>query len=124
MITAFRQGLRDLTPIWEHALRETTLADLYPLADLPPDEFQFSAVLWARVVYDFLIAHHFRVLHRDHLLRSLVPLYLGRMAALAAEVSGQPPAAHERLVERQARAFEETRAEGLDRWRSAPGWLS
>jgi hypothetical protein len=111
----FRQGLRDLLPIWQQALRADTLADLYPLADLAPEEFRFPPELWARVVLDFLLAWRFRVIHRDHLLRSLVPLYLGRTAALAQEVAGRPVGAVERLLEEQARAFEAARADAIDR---------
>ncbi|HEV8674072.1 MAG TPA: hypothetical protein VGX21_08500 [Methylomirabilota bacterium] len=117
MVTMFRQGLRDLQPIWEQALSAATLADLYPLGDLPPEEFVFSPDLWARVVYDFLLAYRFRVLHRDHLLRSLVPLYLGRLAALWREAARRPGPAQERLLEEQARAFEEMKPALVDRWR-------
>ena len=117
MVTVFRQGVRDLVPIWEHALSPATMADLYPLADLAPDEFTFSPALWARVVYDSLLAYRFRVLHRDHLLRSLVPLYLGRVAGLAREVAGRPAAVQERLVERQVEAFQAAKADFADRWR-------
>jgi hypothetical protein len=116
MVAMFRQGVRDLVPIWEQALRADTLADLYPLADLAPEEFRFPPELWARVVLDFLVAWRFRVIHRDHLLRSLVPLYLGRTAALANEAAGRPPGAGERLLERQAQAFEAARADVVDRW--------
>ena len=42
---------------------------------------RFSDDLWARVIYDFALGHHYAVVHRDHLLRSLTPLYLGRTAA-------------------------------------------
>jgi glucosylglycerate synthase len=117
MVAMFRQGLRDLVPIWEQALRPETLADLYPLGDLDPETFRFSPELWARVVYDFLLAHRFRVLHREHLLRSLVPLYLGRVAALAGELATGPPSRAERQLELQVRAFEEAKSDLLDRWR-------
>ena len=117
LVAAFRQGLRDLQPIWEQALAAGTLGDLYPLGDLAPDEFAFPAELWARVVYDFLLAYRFRVLHREHLLRSLVPLYLGRMAALSRDAAGQPAAAQEGLLERQAQAFERLKGDLVDRWR-------
>jgi hypothetical protein len=117
MVAMFRQGLRDLVPIWEQALRTETLADLYPLGDLGPEEFRFSPELWARVVCEFLLAHRFRVLHREHLLRSLVPLYLGRVAALAGEVAAGRPGIAERVMERQVRAFEEAKVDLVDRWR-------
>ncbi len=117
LVAVFRQGLRDLQPIWEQALSAATLGDLYSLGDLAPDEFGFSADLWARVVYDMLLAYRFRVLHRDHLLRSLVPLYLGRLAGLSREAAGLPAHLQERLLEGQARAFERGKPELVDRWR-------
>jgi glucosylglycerate synthase len=117
MVGAFRQGVRDLQPIWEQGLSATTLADLYALGDLAPDEFVFSAELWARVVFDVLLAYRFRVLHRDHLLRSLVPLYFGRLAALCREAARLPAVAQERLLERQAQAFERAKPDLVDRWR-------
>jgi hypothetical protein len=117
MVAVFRQGLRDLPPIWEQVLTAATLADLYALGDLGPEEFAFPAELWARVVYDFLLAHRFRTLHRGHLLRSLVPLYLGRLAALGRDAADQPAPVQERLLERQAQAFERLKGELADRWR-------
>jgi hypothetical protein len=117
MVSVFRQGLRDLQPLWEQALGAATLGDVYALGDLAPDEFVFPADLWARVVYDVLLAWRFRVLHRGHLLRSLVPLYLGRMAGLFLEAAGLAAPLQERLLERQAAAFERLRGEFADRWR-------
>jgi len=124
LVGVFRQGLRDLQPIWEQALSAATLGDLYSLGDLAPDEFAFSADLWARVVYDMLLAYRFRVLHRDHLLRSLVPLYLGRLAGLSREAAGLPAPRQERLLEGQARAFEREKPEFADRWGQTPTFLT
>jgi hypothetical protein len=117
MVAVFRQGLRDLPSIWEQVLTAATLADLYALGDLAPEEFAFPAELWTRVAYDFLLAHRFRTLHHRHLLRSLVPLYLGRLAALGRDAAGQPAPVQERLLERQAQAFEKLKGELADRWR-------
>jgi hypothetical protein len=117
LVAVFRQGVRDLQPIWEQALSAATLGDVYALGDLAPEEFGFSGDLWARVVYDMLLAYRFRVLHRDHLLRSLVPLYLGRLAGLSREAAGLPAPRQERLLEAQARAFEREKPEFADRWR-------
>ncbi len=74
-------ALRDLTPIWEHILAPDTLGDVLALESQTADAFRFPDDLWARVVYDFALGHHYGVVHREHLLRSLVPLYLGRTAA-------------------------------------------
>ena len=85
MVRAFDLGLKDLLPVWEQILTEATLERLYPLALLEPGEFEFPPALWARVASDFAVAYHERQLPRDHLLRALTPLYLGRVAAFLRE---------------------------------------
>jgi hypothetical protein len=67
-------------------------------------------------VYDFALAYHLRVLYRDHLLRSLVPLYLGRTATFIGETIGADGAATERWIEQSCRAFEVQKAYLVERW--------
>src|SRR5262249_10179721 len=98
MVRAFHLGLKDLLPLWEQALPDETLAQLYPLGLLGSDDFRFPTPLWARVIADFAVAHHERRLPRDHLLRALTPLYLGRVAAFVLETqAGFSPRAADAL---------------------------
>ncbi len=117
MVRAFRLGLKDLLPIWEQALQEETLSVLYPLGLLSPDEFAFPAEHWARVAFDFAVAYHEQRLPRDHLLRALTPLYLGRVAAFLRAAQAQPRARLAVLVEDVGRAFEVEKAGLVARWR-------
>lgn len=117
MVRAFRLGLKDLLPVWEQIMPDTTLADLYPLALAAPDEFRFAPRLWARVVGDFAVAHHERRLPRDHLLRALTPLYLGRVAAFLRETRDRSPAGIEQALEEIAGAFEAEKPTLIARWR-------
>ena len=78
---AFRLGARDLGSIWELILAPDTLGEVLALESDDPERFRFPDDLWARVVYDLALGHHYAVVHRDHLLRSLAPLYLARTAA-------------------------------------------
>jgi glucosylglycerate synthase len=115
LLAGFRQGVRDLLEIWVRILAPDTLFDVLALADL--DEFKFSDRLWARVVYDFLLAWRFRVAHRGHVAQSLAPLYLGRTASLVLETRGKPATAVAAVGERLARGFEDEKAYLVDRWR-------
>jgi hypothetical protein len=115
LLAGFRQGVRDLLEIWVRILAPDTLVDVLALADL--DEIQFSDRLWARVVYDFLLAWRFRVAHRGHVAQSLAPLYLGRTASLILETRGKPATAVAAVGERLARGFEDEKAYLVDRWR-------
>jgi hypothetical protein len=87
MLGVFRQGVRDLSEIWELVLEQKTRAALAALAAADDTRFRFPDALWVGVVYGFALAWHRRVLNRDQLLRSLVPLYLGRTASFVLQTS-------------------------------------
>jgi hypothetical protein len=116
LVGAFRLGLKDLLPVWEQAMAEPTLAELYPLALLEADDFHFPAALWARVVADFAVSYHERRLPVDHLLRSLTPLYLGRVASFLLAARRRPAGLVAATLEELARAFEAERAALALRW--------
>lgn len=117
MVRAFRLGLKDLLPVWEQIMPEETLTRLYPLGLLAVEEFQLHPALWARVVSDFAVAFHERRLARDHLLRALTPLYLGRVAAFLLEAQATPAARLPVILETIDRAFEEEKEFLRARWR-------
>lgn len=117
MVHAFRLGLKDLLPVWEQTMPEETLGELYPLVLRAPDEFEFPALLWARIVCDFAVAHHERRLPREHLLRALTPLYLGRVASFLREAHAAPVRNLPRLLEAVGMAFEAEAEILRERWR-------
>jgi hypothetical protein len=90
MVGIFTQGVRDLDEVWGRALEGDTLRAVAALAGTAERGFSFPDPLWVRVVHDFALAYRRRVLPPDQLLRSLVPLYLGRTASfvLRNETSG------------------------------------
>jgi hypothetical protein len=117
MIEALRLGRRDLTTIWEHVMTPETLGDVLALDVSDAARLRFPDDLWARVVYDFALGHHYGVVHREHLLRSLVPLYLGRTAAFIVATRDRGAAATEAHVEALGAAFERQKPYLVERWR-------
>lgn len=117
MLNGFRQGLRDLLPIWEIILAPDTLAGILPLGLSQEDDFEFPLPLWVQTVYDFAIAYHEKLIHREHLLRSLTPLYLGRTASLVLETKDAGHAEVERTIEQGCQIFESMKAYLVERWR-------
>ena len=115
MQDAFRQGARDLTAIWELILAPETLADVLALDGEAP--LRFPDDLWARVVYDFALGHHYTVVHRDHLLRSLTPLYLGRTAAFVLATRAAGTAATQARLDAVAAGFERQKPYLVEHWR-------
>ena len=116
MVGAFRRGGRDLVEIWEHVLAPETLGDVLSLEVRDPTAYRFPDTLWARVVYEFALGHHFSVVHRDHLLRSLVPLYLGQTAAFVNATRAAGAAETEVALERIGAAFERQKPYLVERW--------
>jgi hypothetical protein len=117
MVQAFRLGRRDLGSIWDHILAPETRDEVLALDEPGDARLRFPDDLWARVIYDFALGHHYGVVYRDHLLRSLVPLYLGRTAAFVLATRTRDAAASEAHLEAQALAFERQKSYLCDRWR-------
>jgi hypothetical protein len=81
MLGVFRQGVLELDEIWRLVLDPETRGAIAVLAAASDAAFRLPDPLWVRVVYQFALAWRGRALQRELLLRSLVPLYLGRTAS-------------------------------------------
>ena len=80
MIEGFRLAYSNLLEIWSLVLPPNTLLGLKRLSMVDPASFRMPENLWARIVYDFLIAYRLRTINRGHLLGALIPLYLAWVA--------------------------------------------
>jgi hypothetical protein len=85
--------------------------------DVSPGSFRLDDALWARIVYDFALGYRLRVLARDHLLRSLVPLYLAWLASFVVEVRDRGDEEVDERIERLAAAFEAQKPYLISKWR-------
>jgi len=117
MVKGFRQGLRDLLPLWEIILAPETLAGVLTLGLRDDEDFRFPLSLWVQTVYDSAVAYHEKVIHREHLLKSLTPLYLGRTASLVLETKGGGPEEVQQTMEQGCQTFEAMKPYLVERWR-------
>lgn len=116
MIELFQLGNRDLQEIWGLVLPPSTLIELRKLSRLPAEQFHMPDELWARIVYDFALAHYLRTISRDHLLKSMTPLYLAWVASYAQDVENGDVTVDQRL-ERLSLAYESCKSYFVSRWR-------
>jgi hypothetical protein len=123
MVETFQLGVRDLQEIWRLVLPPATLFELRQLSRLTPEQVSMPDELWARIIYDFALAHRLRTINRDHLLRSLTPLYLAWVFSYARELEAVQSTATdhqqeiEMRMERLALAFEAAKPYLVSRWR-------
>jgi len=115
MLDGFRLAYGNLHELWSLVLPPQSLLGLKRLAAMPAETFAMPDALWARIVYDFLLAHHLRTINRGHLLGALTPLYLAWVAShIRSTIDGCDP---ERHIEAVAAAFVADKPYLVSRWR-------
>lgn len=115
MVEAFRLAYSNLQEIWSLVLPPWSLLGLKRLAAQPAASFRMPENLWARIVYDFLVAFRLRTINRGHLLGALWPLYRAWVAGhINVTASGADP---ERHIEAVAAAFDADKPYLVSRWR-------
>jgi len=115
MLSAFRLAYTNLHEICSPVLPPNSLLRLTRLATTDAAAFRISDSLWARIVYDFLLAYRLRTINRGHLLGALIPLYLAWVAShFNIIASGSDPEGH---IEAVAAAFEAEKTYMVSRWR-------
>ena len=115
MLDAFRLAYTNLHDIWSLVLPPNSLLGLKKLSIMPPETFRMPDNLWARIVYDFILAFRLRTINRGHLLGALTPLYLAWVAShLTLLSNGVAPEKH---IQDLASAFEADKPYLVSRWR-------
>jgi glycosyltransferase involved in cell wall biosynthesis len=114
MLAIFAQAARDLREVWEAVLLPSDLAAVTALPGAEPH--RFPDALWVRVVYGFAAAYDRTTLPREQLLRSLVPLYLGRTASFVLETARSRSDEVEEKIRRLADEFVAQKPHLLERW--------
>jgi hypothetical protein len=120
MLDSFRLAYSNLHEIWSLVLPPNSLLGLKKLSLMPPAAFRMPDALWARIVYDFILAYRLRTINRGHLLGALTPLYLAWVAShllLTTNPAAPDSMLPEMHVETLAAAFEADKPYLVSRWR-------
>ena len=115
-LASFRQGVRDLLPVYEQVFSPKEIKGLQSCAAAPRDQFSIEDELWVSLIYDLALAYHRRVMNREHLLKSLAPLYLGWVASFARQIDGGPDEVAERRIERLCLVYEQFKPYLISQW--------
>lgn len=114
---SFVLGYRNLQPVWSLVLSPASLLALKKRAAGFDPSWRLSDDVWARIVYDFVVGYRLRVMAREHLLRSLAPIYLAWIASYVLDVQGATSARAEQRAEQLCLAFEAEKSYFVSRWR-------
>ncbi len=113
----FRAGWERFYFLWTDVLEKETLEALNKVKD---EEDSLSPSLWARILYEYLVAYQSYTGSNDRhkLLWSLVPLYRMRTASFVEETERMSNQEAERVIEAQAKIFEDLKPYLIERWSS------
>jgi glycosyltransferase involved in cell wall biosynthesis len=116
MFAAYQQGCRDLRSIYEQVLTHEQVRSLITLAAMPVEQFAFPDVLWVGIICDFALAFHRRIMDREHLVKSLTPLYLGWVASFARQTEAETAAQVEDRIENLCLVYEQLKQYLITQW--------
>jgi hypothetical protein len=118
MLNAFKRGCEELGEIWSMALSPETFASISKVArqNDGSEKFFLDNDLWSQIVLDFATAYKREPIERGHLLRSLTPLYLARVASFVLRTRLLTSEEVEDEIERLCLSFEQKKPEFIRQW--------
>lgn len=116
MIEKFRLGVRELTDLWKKFLPTEILDFLNRAAKLSEKDFYLSDEIWVDIIYNFAIAFHKKIMNKEHLLKSLTALYIGKIASFVREAWDSTATEVEEKIEKLCLTFEKKKSFLLKNW--------
>lgn len=116
MMDKFRLGIKELYPLYETFLPGTILEYLKDAVEQPKDKFCMPDDLWVEIVYSYALACHQKLMNREHLIKSLTPLYLGKVTSFVIEAWDSTAEEFEKRLEELCIAFEKGKPYLIEKW--------
>ena len=116
MIDNFRLGVKELSILYKDFLSLELQESLSGMIDQPEDKFVFPDEIWAKILYDFAIACHKKIMSTEHIIKSLTPLYLGKVASFVIELKDADSVEVEQRLESLCLTFQKEKPYLIDRW--------
>lgn len=116
MMERFRLGVKELMDIWNEFLPEGITDFLNRAVGLTREEFHIPDEIWVEIIYSFAIAAHMKLINKEHLLKSLTPLYIGRTASFVLETWQSDAEEVEEKIENLCIAFENKKDLLVKKW--------
>lgn len=116
MIDKFALGANELEDLWKAILPVGTLRFLKKLAQATPKRFHMPDEMWVDTIYNFALAAHRNLLNKEHLLKSLTPLYIGRTASFVIEAWDSSGPEVEEKIDTLCGVYKKLKPSFSDRW--------
>jgi glycosyltransferase involved in cell wall biosynthesis len=116
MIEKFQMGVKELVPLYRSFLPEDVLSFLNDLAVRPRASFAYPDTEWVKTIFHFALACHRKIMSQEHIIKSLTPLYLGKVASFVIETWDSSAVEVEGRLEELCLSFEGEKPYLIERW--------
>jgi glycosyltransferase involved in cell wall biosynthesis len=116
MVDRFSLGIKELGIFWKEFMTKELYSFFTKLRGNRKKTFRIPDEIWVETIYSFILAAHKRIMNREHLLKSLTPLYIGRTASFVMETWDSDSRKVEEKIENLRLMFEEKKDFLIKRW--------
>jgi hypothetical protein len=117
MIEKFKLGVKELSVLYDAIIPEELLQHLTTAAEGTKETFSLPDDVWVKIIYNFALACHHKAMSQEHILKSLTPLYLGKVASFVIETWESTAEEVEQRLEDLCLAFEREKPYLNKRWK-------
>ncbi len=116
MIDKFRLGVNELSGLYEVYLPGDLLKSIKAIVELPLESFAVPDDVWVGIIYNLALACHRKIMSREHIIKSLTPLYLGKVASFVIETKESDADQVEQRLEELCNVYQKGKQSLIDKW--------
>jgi len=120
LLRSFVEGQIKYWNIWTEVIAPLNLEDLKRLQQTKTDQVKVPADLWARVLFDYIVAYRDMAEQRPLLLQSLIPIYFIRTLGFVNETRDMSTKEAEDYLEEECRIMEQEIYYLIAKWNQTP----
>jgi len=120
LLKSFIDGLIKYWKIWTKVIAPLNLDDLNHLQKMSADKISVPADLWARILFDYVVAYRDSLADRTVLLNSLIPIYYIRTLAFVNDTKDMNTKEAEDFLEDECRIMEDEIYYLIAKWNQTP----
>lgn len=117
---SFIEGVIKHWKVWTTVIAPLNLEDLQQLKGVDVDKVKMPADLWARVLFDYIVAFRDELVDRDNLLMSLIPIYYIRTLGFVNDTKDMNTKDAEDFLEEECRIMEKEIYYLIAKWNQTP----
>ena len=118
MVDRFKVGYQQFAPIWKDIFCGECFSEIQKAAALDTAGFELPLETWVKILYELAATFHAWTRNRFKIIELTTPLYYARVASFVRQSWNMNSKEAEKLVEEQARQFEQHKDYLVEIWES------